>query len=167
MVCRRGRASGTIALFGLAGGFVGTILMDLVMVSTFVLVGVPGDTFFSMVGERLGGGPALGLATHSLIGLTGGLVYSLAASSSGKLRAGTVTRGVWFGFGAGALTIPLGRIPMAVWLGAPITGVLSFAVLPHLVRGTVMGGCVGYWLNAFGAGNMFKARVGFGEEEFE
>jgi hypothetical protein len=42
------------------------------MMLTFIITGMPADTFFSLVGVKLGDGPLLGILVHSLVGLTGG-----------------------------------------------------------------------------------------------
>lgn len=132
--------------FGIIGGLVGTILMDVVMVLTFLLAGEPADAFFSMVGEKLGYGPLAGVVVHNLVGITGGIVFSLMVLNVGALRIDSSQKGVMLGIAAGALTIPLGCIPLALWLGQPIVGVVAFSILPHLVWGVVLGFTVGYGL---------------------
>lgn len=136
--------------FGIAGGLVGTALMDIVLVLTFIMVGAPADAFFSTVGERLGDGALAGLAVHNLVGLTGGLVFSLLVSFFKPLRIDSWRKGVGLGFIAGALTIPLGCIPFALWLNQPVLEVIAFSVLPHLVWGTTLGWFVGYGLISYG-----------------
>ena len=132
--------------FGLVGGVVGTILMDIVMVATFLMVGEPWDTFFTMVGEKLGGGAAIGIALHNLVGLTGGFAFALSVLSIPGLRIESRRRGLTLGIAAGAITIPAGCIPLAIWLGEPILIVIAFSALPHMVWGTVLGLTVGYGL---------------------
>jgi hypothetical protein len=134
--------------FGIAGGVIGTVLMDIVMMLTFLIADQPVTAFFSMVGEKLGYGVLAGVAAHNLVGLTGGLVFSLLVLFVAPLRIDSRRRGLLLGIGAGALTIPLGCIPLAIWLGQPITVVISFSVLPHLVWGAVLGWIVGYGLLA-------------------
>ena len=132
--------------FGLVGGILGTILMDIVMVATFLMVGEPWDTFFTMVGERLGGGAVIGIALHNVVGLTGGFVFALSVLSIPGLRIESRRRGLTLGIAAGAITIPAGCIPLAIWLGEPILIVIAFSALPHMVWGTVLGLTVGYGL---------------------
>jgi hypothetical protein len=48
------------------------------------------------------------------------------------------------------LTIPLGCIPLAIWLNQAILDVIAFSLLPHLVWGTVVGWTVGYGLLSHG-----------------
>jgi hypothetical protein len=131
--------------FGLVGGLLGTILMDVVMMITFVSAGERADMFFTLVGERLGDGAILGITLHCVVGMTGGFVFSLLVLNVSALELKTIKKGLVFGVAAGAITVPLGCIPLAIWLGESILGVIAFSVLPHLVWGTVLG-----WTVAFG-----------------
>jgi hypothetical protein len=135
--------------FGILGGFLGTVLMDIVMVLTFLIAGQPADTFFSMVGEKLGYGALVGILVHNLIGISGGIVFSLLVLNIKALRIDSMRKGVLLGIGAGAVTIPLGCIPLAIWLGQQILVVIAFSFLPHLVWGTVVGWTVAYGLLSF------------------
>jgi hypothetical protein len=72
--------------FGIVGGLGGTVLMDVVMVLTFLIAGQPADIFFSMVGEKLGYGALVGILVHNLVGLTGGFVFSVLVLSVKALR---------------------------------------------------------------------------------
>ena len=130
--------------FGVVGGLAGTVLMDIVMMITFVSVGESADMFFTTVGERLGDGALLGIAIHNLIGMTGGLIFSILVLHVRALKLDSVKKGLVLGLAAGAITIPLGCIPLAIWLGEPILDVIAFSILPHLVWGTVLGWTVAY-----------------------
>lgn len=136
--------------FGILGGLVGTFLMDIVMMLTFIIAGEPADTFFSMVGEKLGDGPLLGVLIHNLVGLTGGIVFSLLVLNVRALRIDSRRKGLMLGVVAGAVTIPLGCIPLAIWLDQAILDVIAFSILPHLVWGTVLGWTVAYGLLSYG-----------------
>ena len=133
-----------IVEFGLIGGLVGTFLMDAVMIATFLLVGEKADIFFSAVGEKLGGGALIGVAVHMCIGTIGGFIFSLLVISFKALDISSIRRGVMLGFVAGAITIPLGCIPLAIWLGQPILEVIAFSIMPHLVWGTFLGWTVAH-----------------------
>lgn len=146
--------------FSLVGGLVGTVLMDIVMVITFLIAGQPATTFFSMVGERLGYGVLAGMAVHNLVGLTGGFVFALLILNIKTLRIDSRRKGLVLGIAAGAITIPLGCIPLAIWLNQPILGVVAFSILPHLVWGTVLGWTVGYGLLTFGRHSGPSTRLG-------
>lgn len=134
---------------GLAGGLVGTVLMDVVMMITFISVGESADMFFTMIGEKLGGGALLGIAIHNITGMTGGFVFSILVLGIGALKLTNIKKGLKLGLAAGAVTIPLGCVPLAIWLGEPILGVIAFSILPHLVWGTVLGWTVAYGLLRF------------------
>jgi hypothetical protein len=136
--------------FGIIGGLVGTILMDIVMMVTFLIAGQPADTFFSMVGEKFGYGTLVGIFVHNLVGITGGIVFSLLVLNIKALRIDSMRKGLLLGIGAGAVTIPLGCIPLAIWLDQPILVVIAFSLLPHLVWGTVVGWTVAYGLLSYG-----------------
>ena len=136
--------------FGIVGGVVGTVLMDIVMMLTFIIAGQPADTFFSMVGEKLGDGALVGMLVHNLVGLTGGIVFSLLVLNVKALRIDSRRKGLMIGIAAGVVTIPLGCIPLAIWLNQPMLDVIAFSLLPHLVWGTVLGWTVGYGLLSYG-----------------
>ena len=132
--------------FGILGGFLGTVLMDIVMVLTFLIAGQPAETFFSMVGEKFGYGSLVGILVHNLVGITGGIVFSLLVLNIKALHIDTMSKGLLLGIAAGAVTIPLGCIPLAIWLDQSILIVIAFSFLPHLVWGTVVGWTVAYGL---------------------
>jgi hypothetical protein len=136
--------------FGIIGGLAGTFLMDVVMMLTFIITGLPADTFFSMVGEKFGYGALVGIGVHNLVGLTGGIVFSLLVMTIKSLRIDSTRKGLMLGIAAGAITIPLGCIPLAIWLGQPILDVIAFSTLPHLVWGTVVGWTVAHGLLSYG-----------------
>lgn len=138
------KSFGRYIAFGLIGGFLGTVLMDLIIVSTFLLLGLPGDGFFAMVGENLGQGAIVGIALHNIIGLTVGFIFALFVFKFKVLEIDSMKKGTILGFSLGALTIPLGCIPLAIWIGLPILDVISFSVAPHLVYGTVLGIILAY-----------------------
>lgn len=82
--------------FGIVGGLVGTALMDIVMVLTFLIAGQPASTFFSLVGVRLGYGVLAGIAVHNLVGLTGGIVFSLLVLSVTPPRIDNKRKGYYW-----------------------------------------------------------------------
>jgi hypothetical protein len=131
---------------GIVGGLFGTVLMDIVMVITFVSLGESWDMFFSMVGEKLGGGAMLGIALHNVVGMTGGTIFALLVLNVPALEIRTMRRGLTLGLAAGLFTIPAGCIPLAIWLGESIVVVIAFSALPHIVWGTVLGWTTGYGL---------------------
>lgn len=131
---------------GVIGGLGGTVLMDIVMMITFILAGARADLFFDMVGEQLGDGAVLGVVVHNIIGTTAGFGFSVAVLMIGPLELTSVRKGLLLGIALGAVTIPVGCVPMAIWLGESIVGVVSFSVLPHLVWGATVGWVVAYGL---------------------
>jgi hypothetical protein len=112
-----------------------------------------------MVGEKLGYGALVGILVHNLVGLTGGIVFSLLVLNVKALRIDSGRKGIMLGIAAGALTIPLGCIPLAIWLNQPMLDVIAFSLLPHLVWGTVLGWTVGYGLLSYGGGSGTTTRL--------
>ncbi len=130
-------------VLGIVGGLLGTVLMDIVMMVTFIGVGESWDLFFSMVGDKLGGGAILGIAIHNVVGMTGGIILALLVINIPSMEIKTLRRGLLLGLAAGLFTIPAGCIPLAIWLGEPIPAVIAFSALPHIVWGTVLGWTMG------------------------
>lgn len=136
----------TLAL-GALGGLLGTVLMDIVMMTTFVLVGESWDLFFFMVGDKLGGGAILGIALHNMVGTTGGIILALLVLNVSAFQIRTIRKGLILGLSAGLITIPAGCIPLAIWLGESIPVVIAFSALPHIVWGVFLGWTMGYGLS--------------------
>ena len=61
------------------------------------------------------------------------------------LRITTIRKGFILGTLAGAITIT-GCVPFAIITGLPITEILSFSTLPHIIFGAVCGLVVGFGL---------------------
>lgn len=86
--------------WGLIGGSVGTLIMDLVLMEVLSAVGLPalscfsivGDTvarFFSIFGIEMTGGITVGVATHYIVGPIIGVIFGVAVVRAGALRAGS------------------------------------------------------------------------------
>jgi hypothetical protein len=102
------RANAALAagmLWGLMGGFAGTVVMDLVLIATLSAIGLPpvisfstiGDTaagVFAWLGLEVAGGFPLGATMHYLLGLVLGAVFGAVASQVKALRVSAPRRGV-------------------------------------------------------------------------
>ncbi len=89
--------------WGLIGGFVGTLVMDLVLLGALSIAGLPalscfsivGNTvarFFSILGLEMTGGVPLGVATHYLVGPVVGTIFGAAVAEVDGLRVGTLKK---------------------------------------------------------------------------
>ncbi len=132
--------------FGVLGSLAGTIAMDLVMVVESLIVGMPVDGFVALIGSVVGGGPAVGVVLHLLMGSLLGLLFGVAVYQFDWLHVDSLRKGVWLGLLAGLVTIPLGCVPLALFTGVAITEMVSFSFMPHLVWGAVLGIIAGYGL---------------------
>jgi hypothetical protein len=91
--------------WGLMGGLVGTMVMDLVLMGALSAVGLPaltcfsivGNTvarFFSILGIEMAGGVPLGAAVHYLIGPLVGAIFGAAAAQVDALRVDSLKKSV-------------------------------------------------------------------------
>lgn len=128
---------------GLLGGFIATILMDIVMFIEFFLMKQKITTNYAVIGSAVGGGVWLGLILHFIIGPTLGLIFGVIVSSFKSLHIDTLKKGVILGTLAGIITIPLGCVPTAILSKVPILDLVSFSAIPHLVWGSALGYIVG------------------------
>lgn len=145
--------------------------MTLIMVGQFLMMGLPGDAFFAMIGVVMGGGVPMGIALHMLTGLLIGLIFGAIVSSVGLLRLTSIGKGVGLGILAGivafvVLFLPVSMVvmppAMVALLGgmqpqapqqmvmqiaqAMMSSLLGGGFLLHLIYGAVLGSVVGYGL---------------------
>ena len=90
-------------VWGLIGGFVGTIAIDLAAVGMLLALGYSGDVsysiagytaagFFSSIGIQIAGSVLLGIAMRYLIGLGLGVIFGVAVSRINALRMDAAKR---------------------------------------------------------------------------
>jgi hypothetical protein len=132
--------------YALIGSLLGTIAMDLVMVIESVILGMPVDGFWALIGSVVGGGVLVGVVAHYLTGLLLGLLFGLAVYHVRFFSIDSVRKGTWLGLLLGLVTIPFGCVPVAIITGVSIVEMVSFSFIPHLVWGAVMGVVAGYGL---------------------
>jgi uncharacterized membrane protein YagU involved in acid resistance len=132
--------------YGLISYLIGTVAMDFVLSLEYYLYGQPLTTSFMLFGSIIGGGTWEGLILHLLFGSMLGLMFGVLISRFDALRIDSNSKGLKVGIAAGLATIPLGCVPFAVVAGVPLTVMLPFGFLPHLVWGLVMGGVANYLL---------------------
>jgi uncharacterized membrane protein YagU involved in acid resistance len=132
--------------YGLISCLIGTVAMDLVLSLEYYISGQPLTTSFMLFGSIIGGGTWEGLILHLLFGSVLGLMFGVLISRFDALRIDSNSKGLKVGVAAGLATIPLGCVPFAIIADVPLTVMLPFVFLPHLVWGLVMGGVVNYLL---------------------
>ena len=146
--------------WGLIGGLVGTMVMDLVLMGALSAVGLPALTCFSIVGNtaarffsRLGtemaGGVPLGVAAHYLIGPVVGAIFGAAAVQIDALRLDTLKKVVVLAvLYIEILSQPiLAMTPILLKMTAPKTlKWFGGSFVMHLIWGVVVGVVVSYGL---------------------
>ncbi len=145
-------------VWGLIGGLVGTIIMDLVIVGFFYIVGMPigliysfigvvTGNFFSRIGINISGGVLLGALVHFFLGLGLGGLFGMIVSKVSALRVDTLKKGVLLGI----LYIEIASqpilvtAPLLVKMTAPeVLQWYGLSTAMHLIYGMILGGVMSY-----------------------
>jgi len=141
-------------VWGIIGGFVGTIIMDLIIAGLFLLVGMPVDLMYSFIGDvaqsfflRIGldvaGGVLLGALLHFFLGLALGGLFGALVTQIRALRLESLKKGVWLGI----VYIEIAHQPILVtapllikMTASDIVQWYGLATVVHLIYGMILGG---------------------------
>ena len=141
-------------VWGLISGFVGTIVMDLIIAGLFLLVGMPVDLIYSFIGDvaqnfflRIGinaaGGVPLGAFIHFFLGLALGGLFGALVTQVRALRLHSLKKGVLLGM----LYIEIASQPILVtapllreMTTADIVQWYGLSTVMHLIYGMFLGG---------------------------
>jgi hypothetical protein len=148
------------AIWGLVGGLIGTVALDIVLIAVLSTMGLPavisfttiGDTaaaFFGLVGLEMAGGFPMGVTAHYLLGLMLGAIFGAAVSQVEALRTCRRLRCVLLGvvyvlilsqpiLALSPLLLKMTAVATVQWF------VISAAV--HSIWGAVLGAFVGFGL---------------------
>ena len=145
-------------IWGLIGGFVGTIIMDLIIAGLFLAVGMPVDLVYSFIGDvaqsfflRIGinapGGVPLGAFFHFFLGLTLGGLFGLLVTQVPALRLASLKKGILLGI----LYIEIASQPILVtapllikMTASDILQWYGLSTVMHLIYGIVLGGVLSF-----------------------
>ncbi len=146
--------------WGFLGGLTGTLVMDLLLMGTLLVLRQPatlcfsivGDTvsrFFGVLGAQVTGGVATGVLTHYIVGPLFGILFGAAVTKLHVLQAGSMKQITIAAFlYVEILSQPiLVSTPLLLKMKTPAT--LQWyggAFLMHLVMSIVLGVIVGYGL---------------------
>lgn len=97
--------------YGVLGGVTGILAMDLVMVVELWFARMPLTTYLRLIGSVFGGGVALGIFVHLVVGALPGLGLGVLTAKVKPLRIGTAREGLRLGFIVGVLSIPSAACP--------------------------------------------------------
>ena len=155
---------GSLALAGAGGGLAGAVVMDLILVSTKVALGLPPLADFKVMGASLAGvGPAdiaVGAVAHHLVGVVLGALLGLivALLDPRALFEGSLLGLVALGVVYGLVVYSVLFIPVLVFLFAPTMSslmgaeaasammpvVLGFGLQEHVLYGIAVALSIGY-----------------------
>jgi hypothetical protein len=145
-------------VWGLIGGFVGTIIMDLVIVGFFMVAGMPIDLIYSFIGDvaqsfflRIGidvpGGVPLGALLHFFLGLALGGLFGALVTQIRALRLESIKKGILLGI----LYIEIASQPILVtapllvkMTSSDILQWYGLSTVMHLIYGMILGGILSY-----------------------
>jgi hypothetical protein len=145
-------------VWGLIGGLVGTIIMDLVIVGFFYVVGMPvgliysfiGDvagSFFSRIGIKLSGGVLLGALVHFFLGLGLGGLFGALVTRINAFKLNSLKKGLLLGI----IYIEIASQPILVtapllveMTGPDILQWYGLSTFMHLIYGLILGGMMRY-----------------------
>jgi hypothetical protein len=158
----RARSRGLI--FGLAGGVVATVVIDLVTMALMPLMGLPVDGGFAVIGDTaagflalfgidVAGGVALGAVLHYLIGLALGGLFGFAVTRIAALRLGSIRRGVGLGIlYTEVVSLPILVLPPIIlsWTAPDAAWWFGFSFVMHAIWGAVLGAIVALGLRSAG-----------------
>jgi hypothetical protein len=150
--------------WGMLGGGAGTLAMELVMVCTLPLAGLPALTCFSIVGDTLArffagfgmkitGGTPTGIAVHYATGIALGALFGLLVTRVAAFRLGSLKRNLFIAvLYVEILSQPiLAPTPILLKMTAPDAlqwyGLAFFA---HFILALVLGAVAGYGLCSAG-----------------
>ena len=153
--------------WGLIGGLVGTMVMDLVLMGALSAVGLPIFTCFSMVGNtvaqlfsmlgmELAGGIPLGVAAHYLIGPLIGVIFGAAVTRFDALRLDTLKKGIVLAVVYVEIVSQpiLATTPILLKMTAPEAWQwFGISFVMHMIWGVVLGVVVSHGLRLSTAAN--------------
>jgi len=154
------RTSRTLG-FAAVGGFLGAIVMSVILVGSKVMMGLPATADFMVMGSFAGGqgegAVTVGLAAHFLTGIIVGLIFGAITAYVSNLTVTGIGRGLLFGviYGFGVyiiLFLPLlmmGFAPIMMAMMGPTAAamaptVMAIGLVEHLIYGGILGTTVAY-----------------------
>ena len=146
---------------GILGGLIGAILMDVILVLSKIIMGLPALADFMVMGASLGDGIVLGVVAHHLVGIFWGIVLGvLVFYSRGRLiPSGDWIASIFYGSLFGLIVYSIFFTWVMVFLFAPTMvemigaeraammapAVLALAALEHVVFGSMVALTISYW----------------------
>jgi hypothetical protein len=149
-------------VFGLVGGLIATIVIDLITMGVLPLMGLPadggfstiGDTaagFFALFGIEAAGGVLPGAVFHFLIGLALGAIFGAAVTRIDALRLNSIGKSLGLGvLYTEVISLPILVLPPIIlkWSVAMAIWWFGFSFVMHAIWGMVLGLVVSWGLRS-------------------
>ena len=160
---------------GITGGLVGGITMEIPMVILAIVMGMPVDSFQSLLGMLFGSKPEsaslVGMGIHLFVGMAIGAIFGIIADSSKKLRINGFKRGIGLGIIPGMIAmiiiglpvlfvfIPPVMMKMILMMNPQITEQIAMQQLQGIQMLMIIGTFVGHIIYGITLGATFTAIV--------
>ncbi len=153
----------TSIFYGLIGGLLGTVVMDLVMFGLFLIMGESLKSWFSLIGEtasiifsyigiEIGEFFILGTVLHYSIGLFLGLIFGVIMFKYKNLQIASTLKCIVLGVLATEIfgTALLVAMPIVLELTTSDTiRIFSLSIMLHSINGILLGLVVKYGLRSY------------------
>ncbi len=145
--------------FAALGGFLGAVVMGIILVASKVMMGLPTQADFIVMGTFAGGrgegSVTVGWAAHLFTGIIAGLIFGAITSNVSKLHITGIGKGALLGIVFGFVVYIVFFVPLMMMGFAPIMMammgpaaaamapiVLAIGLIEHLIYGGVLGSTV-------------------------
>jgi len=151
-------------VFAALGGFIGAIIMSIILVASKIMMGLPAMADFMIMGTFAGGrgesAVPVGWAAHLITGIVIGLVFAAITGYESKLRVSGIGRGLLLGAFYGFVVYVIFFVPLLMIGFAPIMMammgpgaaamapiILAIGLVEHLLYGVILGTSVALGTN--------------------
>lgn len=123
---------------GIIGGLAGGLTMEIPMIVLAILMGMPADSFVSLLGMLLGATPDHasidGMIIHLFVGMSIGAIFGIIVNSSKKLKLSGFKKGISLGIISGLIAMLIIGVPVLfVFMPPLMTNMMLAQQIPENV----------------------------------
>ena len=127
---------------GIIGGLVGGFTMEIPMVFLAVMLGMPTDSFPSLLGMLFGARPEfasiIGLVIHLLVGMAIGAIFGAIVGTSKKLAVNGFKKGIGLGIIPGMIAMGVIGLPVLFIFIPPVMMKMMLMTNPQITEQIAM-----------------------------
>jgi hypothetical protein len=125
-------------LFGAIAGFVGGIIMEAPMVILALMMGMPMDSFVSLIGTLFGASPesasSVGMGFHSLVSSIVGIIFAVGVNKISRFEITSYKKGIKFGMIPGMVAFGVLGIPLLFVVFPPLMIQMMSMMNPQMTQ---------------------------------